>query len=1604
MPSSETYKYTVRPLLCLALGLVFHTTLSAQDAPTIQACGGNQQFCVDEPLFEVCVSIIVDPDYGETIDSFEIEWGDGSSIIIPGSMNPNDQFHEYDLTSFIQDCSYLTNEFSIVLFTYIEGESVPINNSFLPTFFNFPQATIDSPPAFSCVGEEVCFQDDSCPTEELSLVGWSLSDGTPLPDNGCYTFDTPGTYTVVLEVENPCGTDQATHTINIVEPATADAEIAEGAANPGPGSEFTVCLANDTATVVLDGATASQNESSYFWEVISGDANGYNWVIEPPSTEPDQGEQTLNFTQEGIYEIQLTTNNECDQEAEDLLAINVESGGVSLDPQPDTCVSLDYTPSPELEDAIYTINGEEVSDFPATLGTGEYIVKVNGVSSFCATVPACDTFQILDQDVATIGNPDTTLCSLDGPLTYSATPSEGGIWRIGGTIFNGTVDPGNYDAGDYFITYGNEPCLTTDTVLLTLVGSALEIPDNTELCIDGEPEQFAAAPVGGSFSGTGITADGVFDPTAVPPGEYVITYELINEELPNCSNLDSFVVTVSELTANFSVSNCDGNTLCFEIESANTGINATWDFGGTGTASGLSPCHTFPAAGSYDVTLTVQRGACSASFTQNIVIEPPPVAGFTLNYDPDLCSDLAVIINNQATGGSLQYEWFLNGELLSELPQPDELTLEAIDAPTSFTIEQVVRNACASVSAEETIVVQPQPNSIFGTDLSAYCSGDTVLLANTSTGLPDTYEWVFNGNTISTDSIEPVITYQTEETDTVELCLITTNACGVDTSCTDLAYRPTDVNAFFNLDPPVICQNDSVQVSNFSTLGVEVFYELGDGNTTSQPSFTYQYDAPGEYLIRQQAFGCGFDAFEQMVTVVEAPVASWDNPAFGCPGDTLSFTNTSPGVMEYLWEFGDGSTSGLDNPKHRYQTPGVYEVCLTVFASGEVDCEATLCQEVTIYEPIEAGFEVSDSVCAATPTAIANLASEPAVSCFYDFGDGNFSNDCNPVHEYAAAGNYLITQILESSNGCPDTAQQAIFVRPLPEPAFQAEVMDACTPDSVRFFNQSTLATSYAWDFGDGATSNLTEPVHVYSEAGSYTVSLTAFRNGICPATITQTVTIAESPAAAIGLDSNPVCAGSPNLFSSASTGPVSDYQWSMGDGTTAFTETVTHQYASAGLYTVALTVSTAENCSDTARVELEVAPAIATETILTPVSCAGGSDGAISLNYSSGTAPFSTNWSNGAVDTEIDGLLAGTYSVEAEDISGCVWDTTFLVPEPPPLSANISSTVVSCAGGADGSLSLDTITGGNAPYQWAWEDGSSATPRTGLPAGTYTLNITDASGCTAAQAAEVLENLPITFVDSTIEISCFRANDGAVTLNGIQGGTPPYEIFLSGPQSASGVGVSRFDSLGAGEYLLEVIDLNGCSGVSEHVLLEPAPAQINVLDTVFNIELGEERQTTTFYNASEPTFSWLPTDGLSCADCPEPMVSPQLDTRYIVELTDNRGCTAFDTLLVFVDATRNIWLPKAFTPNLDNRNDFFTVRSRNPLAIDRIAHFRIMDRWGGLLFERRGLPPNDDRYGWDGSKDGEPVAPGTYVYEVEVYFLGIPAPQLIQGEVLLIR
>ncbi|GJM33894.1 MAG: hypothetical protein DHS20C18_28950 [Saprospiraceae bacterium] len=1546
--------------------------------------GSNTFFCEGEVVeFENTT----DP---SQVDTTIINWGDG---VIETYVSELVYQHIYDFSAdtCLVGAIALNPQITMTVINACDA-GVSVN-----CFITFVQIQVEPVAQFQsdfeyCVGELINFENLSCENGVDFSYAWDFGGlGTSIEETPSFTFDTPGEYTISLTVTNECGEDTYTRNIDVIAPPTAVANVEDGVVDLNIDNPFQVCLNGDTAIVVLEGQLDSENESSYFWTVIQG--TPYQWLPESLS-EPDSAEMSIALWEEGLFTIVLQTDNSCEQPAYDTLYIEVLGGDFTLNPQEDACVSLEYTPDPLEDNVIYTINDTVRTDFPITLSEGQYIVEVTGASTVCQTVAIVDTFFVQALTNAQISTPDTTVCSVDGIFTFEATPGNG-EWRIDGELFDGTLDPEGYDAGTYEITYGNEPCITSDMVAFTIVKADIVMPNDTTLCIDDPSITFTADPPDGEWSGSVVTPAGVFDPALAGEGTFTLYYEIINPSFQSCSNIDSFQVTVTELFVNFMVASCDGTTLCFELVNSSAHTSILWDFDGTGTSTVDAPCHPFPSDGSYDVTATIVNGECEKDTTISITIEPPPRANFTLNYDNDLCSPLAVEIVNNEPNSSWVYEWRLNDSIFSDLVTPDLLFLEAIGQDTLFEISLTVRNDCSIDMQTESLLVRPLPIANFGTDENQHCSGDTILMANASLGSPDSYQWWLNGTLISTDSIEPIISHITDIVDTLEICLITTNFCGTDTLCTDVIVIPTNVQAFFNTSPTTICEGDTVWFTNFATAGVPVFYDFGDNNSTSNANPFHIYDQAGDYLVVQKAFGCGVDTFEKMISVQEAPTATWNNPTFGCPGERLLFENTSQNVMQYEWTFGDSSTISEEaSPTHIFNNPGSYEVCLTVFSANVTGCTHTLCQMVEIYEPPTAGFVVTDSLCLGEEIQFASTASADVVLCDYQFGDGNSMALCDPAHEYQSAGLFLVTQIVENANFCKDTFSQQVFIRTLPIPSFEFQLMNGCHPDSVMFTNLSQNADSYVWDFGDNTTSVLSNPKHFYQNPGMFTVTLTAMIDGICSDIVSQVITIDETPQAIFMPDTNSECAGLEVTFNNNSTGTFTDTEWSFGDGFFSFEHSPMHIFDTPGDYVVQLIVRNEDFCADTATFEMTIHEALNAAIETDDVLCNGEQTGCIDLTILSGTMPYNFNWSNGLETEDNCNLPAGNYNVTITDNNACEWITGVELTEPESIHVEVTETVVSCFDGADGSLEID-LSGGVDPYQILWESGATTSLIEDLPAGDYPLTITDGNACVLETTITLSQNQPITYVDSIQHISCFGANDGVLSFENISGGFPPFNVLLmSDDFEAGGVNVTRFDSLTPNVYNIQIEDANGCLETFETEILEPAPIAVNIAEDTIKIYLGESRKLTTFYNANNPSFMWSPPDRLDCLDCPMPIADPHDSQVYTVTMTDENGCMDMDAVAILVEVNRDVFIPTAFTPNGDLRNDVFRIRSEFEASIKNIKVFRIYDRWGELMFEASDFPPNDRQYGWDGTFKGKRVQPGVYVYYAEVEY--------VDGEVLL--
>ena len=243
----------------------------------------------------------------------------------------------------------------------------------------------------------------------------------------------------------------------------------------------------------------------------------------------------------------------------------------------------------------------------------------------------------------------------------------------------------------------------------------------------------------------------------------------------------------------------------------------------------------------------------------------------------------------------------------------------------------------------------------------------------------------------------------------------------------------------------------------------------------------------------------------------EAPEASFSvNETSGTAPVTVTFTDTSEDgsddIYQWLWEFGDGNTSSLQNPQHDYPIPGTYTVSLTVTSEDGADTETrTDLISVEALPPV-AAFSVSTSAGDAPLTVTFSDDSSQGTGTInqwtWDFGDGNTSIESSPEHIYTEPGEYTVSLTVSdeySSHSVTATEPVVVLAVP-PEAAMEVSATSGDMPFTVTFTDTSSAGsgeiTQWLWDFGDGTTSDEANPSHTYTEPGSYTVSLAVTADG----------------------------------------------------------------------------------------------------------------------------------------------------------------------------------------------------------------------------------------------------------------------------------------------------------------------------------------------------------------------------------------------------------------------------------------------------------------------------------------------------------------------------
>ena len=217
----------------------------------------------------------------------------------------------------------------------------------------------------------------------------------------------------------------------------------------------------------------------------------------------------------------------------------------------------------------------------------------------------------------------------------------------------------------------------------------------------------------------------------------------------------------------------------------------------------------------------------------------------------------------------------------------------------------------------------------------------------------------------------------------------------------------------------------------------------------------------------------------------------------------------------------------------------------------------------------------------------------------------------------------------------------------------------------------------------------------------------------------------------------------------------------------------------------------------------------IAIISTMSDVSCYNGADGTATVTTTNGTAPYTYSWSpSGGTSAQASGLSAGMYSVTVTDANGCQTNVSVQISEPAQLTLSGTITDVPCAYDATGSIDL-TVQGGTTPYTYSWSNGLTSEDVSNLSGGEYTITVTDNNGCIATKKFNVHEPLPLLLSLSGTDVTCYDGTDGSINAT-VLGGTSPYSYNWSGTGSYTATS-EDISNVGAGTYILEVTDANGC-------------------------------------------------------------------------------------------------------------------------------------------------------------------------------------------------
>ncbi|HIF14718.1 MAG TPA: PKD domain-containing protein [Bacteroidetes bacterium] len=409
------------------------------------------------------------------------------------------------------------------------------------------------------------------------------------------------------------------------------------------------------------------------------------------------------------------------------------------------------------------------------------------------------------------------------------------------------------------------------------------------------------------------------------------------------------------------------------------------------------------------------------------------------------------------------------------------------------------------------------------------------------------------------------------------------------------------------------------------------FWAFGDGNVSSTSSAQHTFSSPGLYnteLIVVDQNGC-FDTIIQNISVFNNPNAlfTFNDTCIGFANHLNSISSSPNGnIMTHQWSFGDGQSSSIDSTQHIYSSSGSYDVKLTVL--DQLGCYDTMMHTIRVHEKPHTDFNFNNA-CFGEPVIFTNaslIGSPYSLNTFeWTLGNGVDTSKENFDYLYDGYGTYDIQLIVNSNENCADTLIKQLIIHPLPNTEFSAVPIMACEPAIINFtdltsINSNHIITEWAWTFGDGGTSSLSNPSHLYEHTGSglireYDVSLTAKNIFGCikDTLIEKYITILKKPTAGFNAD---LLQKLPNFkikVNNSSSTDVVKWEYDFGFGNTDTIPSPYYIFQDSGLYKIYQIVQNSVGCKDTSDFYILLKP---DPVVYIPTAFSPNSDGINDIIY----------------------------------------------------------------------------------------------------------------------------------------------------------------------------------------------------------------------------------------------------------------------------------------------------------------------------------------------------------------------------------------------------